>query len=212
MDNGAKWLGLAAMLVLAGCQTAGSGGVLGSVVGGDEAAEQQTASGADEPQQSAAVTPGTNPNAGTRLKNTRNALTDYCPAVRVRTGTETYRVVPKGGDESDPAQVRFQANITGPARECQYVGEDLQMRVGVRGRVITGPRGKPGSFAMPIRVAVTVGGDTVYSKLHRPQASVPEGATYAAFQFVDDQVVLPAPSSRNVRVFVGFDPGPYNTP
>ena len=194
-------VGALTMLALAaGCQTGGNDGVLGSAV--------------TDPEQpgDAVARDGDNPNARGRLKNTRTALTDYCPAVRLRTGTESYRVVPQGGDRDDPAQVRFQATITKVARECAYVGENLEIKVGARGRVITGPRGASGNFNMPIRVAVTRGDETVYSKLHRPQTGVPSGASGAVFSFVDDQVVIPAPTATNVRVYIGFDEGPYNTP
>ena len=193
--------------LLAGCQTAGGDGVLGSAVEG-----AGTDGAAQEGRQVAAAPPAQNPNARTRLRNTRNDLSDYCPAVRIRTGTETFRDVPKGGDKSDPAQVRYQATITGASRECSYVDQDLRMRVGVEMRAITGPRGQAGDFTVPIRVAVTVAGRPVYSKLHRRPVSIAGGQTFAFQQFVDEEVTLPAPTARNVRVFIGFDEGPYNTP
>ena len=200
MSIGARVSAAVLVALLAGCQTGGNEGVLGSAVNDPNAPGDRVARAGD------------NPNARTRLKNTRTTLTDYCPAVRLRTGTESYRVVPRNGDKDDPAQVRFQATITRVARECAYEGGDLRIKVGARGRVITGPRGATGNFNMPIRVAVTRGDDTVYSKLHRPQTGVPNGASGAVFSFVDDQVVVPAPTATNLRVYIGFDEGPYNTP
>ncbi len=197
---------LVSLLVLAGCQTSG---LLGSV-GSDDAASKP-----DAGQQTAAAEPaprGTNPNARTRLKNTRTALTDYCPSVRLRDGTEAYRVVPKGADQQDADKVQYQATIVSVARECSYVGENLEIKVGARGRVITGPAGKPGEFQVPVRVAVTEGGDTIYSKLYRPTATIPAGSASNRFSFVDQNVVIPAPRNTNVRIYIGFDPGPYKTP
>ncbi|MEM9676931.1 MAG: hypothetical protein AAF890_02640 [Pseudomonadota bacterium] len=202
--SGAAPLAIAA-LVLAGCQSSGTGGVLGSVL--TENDEQKKVI-----ELANRGTQGQNPNARTRLANTRNALSDYCPAVRLRSGTETYRVVPENGDKEDASQLRYQATITKVARECAYVGQNLEIKVGARGRLITGPKGTPGQFEMPIRVAVTQGKDTVYSQLHRSQANIADGATNGRFSFVDDKVVIPAPTSANVRVFIGFDEGPYNTP
>jgi len=195
-----------AALVLAGCQSSGSGGVLGSVLTENDGSAKNQSKLANRGTQ------GENPNARTRLANTQNALTDYCPAVRLRAGTETYRVLPKGAEKDDASALRYQATITKVARECAYVGQDLIIKVGARGRLITGPKGEPGQFAMPIRVAVTQGQETIYSKLHRPQGSIASGATNGNFSFVDDKVVIPAPNKTNVRVYIGFDEGPYNTP
>ena len=193
---------LTAGLLVSACQTSGSEGLLGSVL---------PKSGTTESQQQASVSRGTNPNDGRRLINTRNELTDYCPAVRIRSGTETYREFPKGANKDDIDNVRYQAAFTQVARECNYVGQALQIKVGARGRVIAGPKGGPGSIEMPIRVAVTVGGETVYSKLHRPVQTIPQGTSGTQFAFIDDQVSITAPSAKNVRIFVGFDEGPVKT-
>lgn len=193
--------GLAVLLLLAACQTSGNESILSRAL---------PSSGDD--QQVAAVDPGQNPNATTRLKNTRSELSDYCPAVRIRAGTESFRDYPKGRDKENPDNIRYQATILKVARECVYVGQELQIKVGAKGRVITGPQGGAGSLTMPIRVAVTRGDETVYSKLHRPQSSIGEGSTNTAFSFIDEEVTIPAPTSKNVRVFIGFDEGPYNTP
>jgi hypothetical protein len=190
-------------LLVASCQTSG-----GNIFG--EAAP--TAENSANPEQVATANPRVNPNANTRLKNTRSALSEYCPAVRLRSGTETYRVFPKGADKTDADQVRYQATITKVARECAYVGQNLTIKVGARGRVITGPSGESGNITMPIRVAVTQGGETVYSKLYRPVETIASGSTNTQFSFVDNDVVIPAPTATNVRVFIGFDEGPYNTP
>ena len=195
------------LLALAACQTAGNSGnnggsILDNVFPTAENTQQQ--------QQVATADPSQNPNAPTRLKNTRNELTDYCPAVRIRAGTEAFRDYQ--GKEKEDEKVRYQATITKVARECAYVGGNLEIKVGARGRVITGPAGGAGTLTMPIRVAVTRGTDTVYSKLHKPQSTIPEGARNTDFSFVDDKVIIEAPRITNVRVYIGFDEGPYDTP
>ncbi len=194
------------LLALAACQTAGNGSGSGSILDN----VFPTADNTQQQQQVATVEPGQNPNAVGRLKNTRNELTDYCPAVRIRAGTEAFRDYQ--GKEKEDDKVRYQATITKVARECAYVGGNLEIKVGARGRVITGPAGGAGTLTMPIRVAVTRGTDTVYSKLHKPQSTVPEGARNTEFSFVDDKVIIEAPRITNVRVYIGFDEGPYDTP
>jgi len=202
--NGANGALLIAMMSLTACTTSGKDGIFSGVTG------KKNASG--QTQQLAAGKPGVNPNAGSRLINTKSALTDYCPAVRIRSGTETLRTFPKGADKENADNIRYQITITDAARECEYVGQSLRIKVGAKGRVITGPKGKAGNVTMPIRVAVVVGQETVYSKLHRPVQTIAEGSNGATFTFVDDQLVIPAPSKTNVRIYLGFDEGPYNTP
>ena len=191
-------------LMVASCQTSG-----GNIVSD---AAPTTESSTNIEQQAAANDSRLNPNARTRLKNTRSALSEYCPTVSIRAGTETFRVFPKGADKEDADNVRYQATITRAARECAYVGQNLTLKVGAKGRVITGPSGQSGNITMPIRVAVTEGGETVYSKLFRPVETIASGSTNTQFSFVDNDVVIPAPRNANVRVYIGFDEGPYNTP
>ncbi len=186
-------LAVSATSLLAACQSVGDGdGVLGSA--------------ADPAQQQAvAVQEGRNPNANLRQINTQNALSDYCPSIVIRSGTETYRVASAGADTSNAADIRYQATITKAARECQYVGQELRIRVGARGRVITGPKGGPGTVELPIRVAVQEGDCSRHFRLERQQATIAGGSGFAAFEFVDDTIVMPAPTATNVRIFVGFD-------
>ena len=193
--------------VTSGCQTSGSDGILSSVLPGNAQKESTTTTPASAP-----VIPGENPNANRRLANTRTALSDYCPAVRLRAGTENYRTYPKGADKENQDNIEYQATITSVARECRYEGQQLFIKVGARGRVITGPKGSSGQVNVPIRVAVTRGDETIYSKLHRPLNTIPSGRSYTQFTFVDDQVIIPAPKALNLRVLLGFDEGPYNTP
>ena len=191
---------LAALLFLSACQTSGSDGVLSNVLPrGTDGSNQEVAS--------VAPPSGQNPNAVTRFKNTRNPLSDYCPAVRIRSGTEAFRVY-QGKDRDDDNKVKYQASIIKVARECTYVGQDLQIKVGARGRIITGPAGSPGSFKMPIRVAVQEGNCSRHFKLHQFTGNIAAGTSNSAFEFVDDTIVIPAPKSTNVRIFLGFDETP----
>lgn len=191
-------IGLGLMLFLASCRSSGPDGVFSGILPEKKATQ---------PVSSGEAVPGTNPNSKSTLANVQNPLTDYCPAVRIRAGTESYRIY-SGRDRSDDNKVRYQATLTKVARECAYVGENLEIRVGALGRIITGPSGAPGSFDMPIRVAVQEGGCTRHFQLHQLEGTIPSGLTYSKFEFVDDTIVMPAPKATNVRIFVGFDETP----
>jgi hypothetical protein len=67
-----------------------------------------------------------------------------CPEVRVPSGEAALRV---GGQES--ASVRHQFSVGQVARECGVAGNDLTIRVGVKGRVVLGPAGSPGNLGPP---------------------------------------------------------------
>ena len=185
---------IAGFILLAACQTAGTDGVLSNALPGQE-------------QNKPTAQPGKNPNAIGRQANTRLVLADYCPAVRIRTGTESFRLY-KGNDRENDDNVRYQVSITKVARECRYVGQNLEIKVGARGRIITGPAGGAGTVKMPIRVAVQQGDCSRHFKLHQHSASVPSGSTNSSFEFVDDTIVMPAPTATNVRIYLGFDETP----
>ncbi len=139
----------------------------------------------------------------------------FCPQTVLRAGTETYDIYPEGvkkGDEGASSQLKFRATISEVARECNSAGTFLNIRVGVRGRFLSGPSGEPGSFTMPLRVAVTQGENVLYSQLHQIPAEILPGKLNGTFSFVDNNVSIPKPESKNVVVYVGYDEGPYDTP
>ena len=142
-------------------------------------------------------------------------LRAYCPKTVIRAGTETLRLYPKGvkkGDEGAKKQLRFQATIQEVVRECNYISNTLSIRVGIAGRVITGPAGEAGAVELPVRVAVTRGDEVLYSQLHKLSANIEPGSSLATFRFVDEAVNIDKPPKPNVIIHVGFDEGPYDTP
>ena len=137
----------------------------------------------------------------------------FCPRAIIRSGTETYRVFENGVKEDDAnalASLRLQGTLTQTARECNYTPTNLNMKIGINGRVINGPTAATGTFEMPVRVAVVRGDEALYSQLHRIQVIIPEGGSFASFRFIDDQISLPIPEKKNLIVHVGFDEGPGN--
>ncbi|MCB1415317.1 MAG: hypothetical protein KDJ64_02770 [Nitratireductor sp.] len=148
----------------------------------------------------------------------RDAIQDpraYCPQTVLRAGTETYDLYPKGvskEDEGASSQLRFRATISEIARECNSAGEFLNIRVGVRGRFLSGPSGEPGSYTMPLRVAVAQGDNVLYSQLHQIPAEILPGKPNGTFSYVDNNVSIPKPREKNVVIYVGYDEGPYETP
>lgn len=138
----------------------------------------------------------------------------FCPKTVLRAGTETYDIYPDGIDDRNAAaasELRWRATITEVARECNTAGSFLNIRVGVRGRYLSGPKGETGAFVMPVRIAVTRGEEVLYTKLHQIPAEIPVGRRNGTFAYVDNAISIPKPDKENVRIFVGFDEGPAET-
>ncbi|GIL02045.1 MAG: hypothetical protein BroJett030_19440 [Alphaproteobacteria bacterium] len=135
-------------------------------------------------------------------------LRAYCPKTVMRAGTETYNAYPdtmKSDDPDKARKLRFRATIIEVVRECNYAGPMLNMKVGVAGRIVSGPGGETGDFRLPVRVAVTQGDTVLYSQLHDITATIPPGRPNNNFSFVDSAVSIPKPDKENIIIYVGFD-------
>lgn len=160
-------------------------------------------------QSASASTNGQNANAGTL--NSGGNLRAYCPWLRIRAGTESYRVYQKGGGSLDD-NLRYQATILKVARECNYVDGNLEIVMGARGRIISGPKGSAGSFDMPIRIAIQQGDCSRHFKLYKTPGAIEAGKSNGTFQFVSEKIVIPAPTAENVRMYLGYDPDTRSKP
>lgn len=144
------------------------------------------------------------------------AMDEYnCPDVTVRPGTATLMVTtPKpAGAELTATDLRYQGTLVRFSRECGVRPGFMTMKVGVHGRVITGPAGGPGTVDVPVRLAVVQEGPepkTVVSKLVRLSVNVAGEPAFADFTHVEEGLTFPlprnAPDIANYVVYVGFDP------
>ncbi len=129
-----------------------------------------------------------------------------CPKAEILEGTVAYR----SGDASSARGIAYQAAIGDFARQCALVTESqLNMRVGVQGRVILGENGKPGTFSIPVRVAVRKGEQTVYSRVTRVSVNIPATDSQATFVMVDEGISLPVgvqDPGEEYTVLIGLDP------
>lgn len=130
--------GLTAVSVLAGLLLAGCGGPAGSVAGGDS-------DPANKIGNMLAFRSATAP----AIQTTPSGQRIDCPIVQVEPGASALRV---GGDSSE--SVRYQIAIGDVARDCSVVGNQLQVRVGVETRIVTGPAGGPGTYTAPLTISL----------------------------------------------------------
>lgn len=131
---------------------------------------------------------------------------DYCPELRIREGTELLRRY-EAGHEDDPAYVVWQASIGKTARECLYdLQGTLTLRVGVSGRVVTGPKGSPGAtVSLPLRIAVVKFQESVLASQLFPLSIAIPAANSAVFTEVHE-IIVPSPGQdRDYIIYVGLD-------
>jgi hypothetical protein len=138
-------------------------------------------------------------------------LRAFCPQVSLREGTSSFRTFERGGD-GDATKVIYQAAIADVTRSCAYQGQTVTMNVAVAGRIVPGPLGRTGNITLPLRIVVVRGEDVIYTQLHQYAVAVVDVAGATQFVFNDPNVTFELPPDRGVRVFAGFDEGPYDTP
>lgn len=137
----------------------------------------------------------------------RFASVAVCPEVQVRDGTQMLVVFEKG-KEGDYGAVRFQGTIRKFARECRTdASGTTTIKVGVAGRLLTGPNGATGATTLPVRVVMVRDGDEVlYSKLYPLKVTIAPGTAAADWDLVaPDLVVTGDKSQGNFVIYVGFD-------
>ena len=137
-----------------------------------------------------------------------------CPGVQVRTGAATMLIGSKpGGGEPSALDVRYQGSIIRTARECNVTAGVMTMKVGIEGRVITGPAGGPGTVDVPLRIAVVREGispKAIVSKLARIPVTVNSAVDRVTFTHVETDITFPMPQPLSeidsYVVYTGFDP------
>jgi len=90
----------------------------------------------------------------------------------------------------------------------------MVVRVGIQGRIVVGPAGRPGEVVVPVRVAVvdeTPGGmRPVVTKLIRIPVTVASANDNTLFSHIEEGLSFPLPTPTAVLddyiVYVGFDP------
>src|SRR6476660_2484815 len=137
-----------------------------------------------------------------------------CPSVGVRTGAATLMIGSKPGQgEPSALDLRYQATIIRTARECQVNSGIMTMKVGIEGRVITGPAGGPGTIDLPLRIAVVQEGvnpKTILSKFSHTEVAIASAVDRVNFTHIDPEISFPLPQPiadiDSYVVYVGFDP------
>lgn len=136
-----------------------------------------------------------------------------CPSVIVRTGASTLMIGDNSkANESGVMSLRYQGTIIRTARECNVTAGVVTMKVGVEGRIITGPAGGPGTVDVPLRVAIVQEGvnpKPIISKFARIPVTVASDNDRVTFTHIEPDLTFPMPvpagAIDDYVVYVGFD-------
>jgi hypothetical protein len=135
-----------------------------------------------------------------------------CPRIDIRAGASTLLLNASAGDPN-AMSLRYQGTFVRAARECRVQAPNVNIKVGVQGRVILGPSGTPGEVAMPLRYALvqeTIGSSKVlWSKLYIVPVNIPADQPSANFTHISEDLTLPIPGADvldSLVLYIGFDP------
>ena len=134
----------------------------------------------------------------------------FCPQVIVLEGTAASQAY--AGTPPSSANLRYQYALDDTARECTLEGDQLAIKIGIAGKVLLGPAGSPGSFSVPVRMAVLREHDNqpIVSKLYRAAVTVAAGETRADFTVVSEPLRVPFIQDHaedDYTIKVGIDEG-----
>jgi hypothetical protein len=133
-----------------------------------------------------------------------------CPVVKIRGGASTYAVALPGKQPAG-SDLRYQATITRAARDCRRSGDQITARIGIQGRIISGPAGAPASVEIPLRVAAVQSGvqeKVLATKVYRTTVAM-DASGSVPFSLVGEDLVYAVPpgaTSDNYILYIGFDP------
>lgn len=202
-----KRAAMAALAVAAGTALSGCGG--GSMFGGSSGSSSTGSSigskfsqlfGSNSQEASTSSSPSTQATQNSDLT---------CPSVAIRFGASTLSVGLPGKPASGN-DLRYQGSITRTARDCNLQNGQVTVRIGILGRIITGPAGAPPTVDVPMRVAVVQEGapeKVIVTKAFRTTVTM-EGEN-TEFSLVAEDVTYPAPTEAandKYIFYVGFDP------
>lgn len=134
-----------------------------------------------------------------------------CPPVDIRPGTATMSFNAATNDPSVMG-LRYQVAVSQTARECSAAGGMLNIRIGVQGRLVIGPAGRPGAVEAPLRYALVQEGPspkTLATKLYNIPINIPDGVPSVTFTHIEEGLSVPMPAGAEIEsyvIYVGFDP------
>ncbi|MDH3580426.1 MAG: hypothetical protein OEM91_07340 [Hyphomicrobiales bacterium] len=112
------------------------------------------------------------------------------------------------GRVGDALAIQHRGEITKTARECQIFPDKITIKYGFAGRLLLGPRGRPGRFTLPVKVHITDRTRNIVSTQNLKLNVTIAADNPIGFFSTVNQVVIPLPPGTppsDYRLFVAFD-------
>lgn len=154
-----------------------------------------TTSPEPEPANVRPVTPGIN----------LTALTKLCPRVILDDEVAFTRVYSPANSKTAENLV-YQVSLGEFSRTCAAAptGDKLLEEISVAGRLIGGPKAKPGTYKVPVRVEVVDGDVALYDQVIQQEVTLPAQGLSTQFLFRADNLPVPPTAGPNTAVRVGI--------
>lgn len=112
------------------------------------------------------------------------------------------------GRVGDGLAIQYRGEITKTARECQIQPNQVSVKYGFAGRVLLGPRGRPGQVKMPVKVHLTdVNRNIVSTQDFAIDVTIPNDNPVGYFSAVRDVsfALAPGVTPGDYQLFIAFD-------
>ena len=134
-------------------------------------------------------------------------LSHGCPKFQVWSRDNNLTIY-EAGRAGDPLSVMHRGEITRTARECEIQPGKVTIKYGFSGRVLLGPKGRPGNYTFPVNVFLTDGKRAqLASDVAKVDVSVGADKPIGYFSAVRTITFNVPEGSRpgEFELFVGFD-------
>lgn len=130
-----------------------------------------------------------------------------CPEIRVRPG-ERLLTIYEIGRVGDGLAIQHRGEITKTARECRISPSRIEVKYGFAGRLLLGPKGRPGTYKLPLKVNIADREQNiVVSQKAELSVTVSGDNPVGYFSMVRD-IEIPLPpgtTPSDFKVFVAFE-------
>jgi hypothetical protein len=192
-------------LMAGGCGLSSITSGLGSSIFGSSSSTPEVAPGVNEEQLLSAAKSNDQPVTAGPI----GEVAAGCPRLSI-SPRGTNLTIYEDGRAGDGLAIMHRGEITKTARECQLEPGRVTVRYGFSGRVLLGPRGRPGNITLPVNILVT---DAKREKVTTDKMTVavpvavdnPIGYFSAVRSVTFD--VPEGSRPGEFEVFVGFDQG-----
>lgn len=112
------------------------------------------------------------------------------------------------GRAGDGLAIQYRGEITKTARECQIQPNHVSVKYGFAGRVLLGPRGRPGTVKMPVKIHLTDASRNIISTQdYNIDVTIPDDKPVGYFSTVRETSfeLQPGVPPGDYQLFIAFD-------